>query len=186
MPYLKAVPWRHGKSASGGQHHEHRLDWWILGPGSRTGNRGHAPRGGGVARCRRRSGQGVLYLSLGWRLDADFATSDDFRVVQLTPTGSACSIIFGKGLTSARPGSTQDLMLVAFDLDAARADLAGRGVDVSDVFHDQGGVFHHAGTTGRVAGPDPKGRSYGSFVSFSDPDGNGWLEQEIKMRLPGR
>ncbi len=127
-----------------------------------------------------------FYLSLGWRLDADFATSDDFRVVQVTPTGSACSIIFGKGLTSGEPGSTHDLMLVAFDLDAARADLAGRGVDVSDVFHDEGGVFHHAGTTGRVVGPDPQGRSYGSFVSFSDPDGNGWLVQEIKTRLPGR
>jgi catechol 2,3-dioxygenase-like lactoylglutathione lyase family enzyme len=127
-----------------------------------------------------------FYQSLGWRLDADFATSDDFRVIQMTPTGSACSIIFGKGLTAADPGSTQDLMLVAFDLDTARADLVGRGVDVSDVFHDEGGVFHHAGTTGRVAGPDPQGRSYGSFVSFSDPDGNGWLVQEIKTRLPGR
>jgi catechol 2,3-dioxygenase-like lactoylglutathione lyase family enzyme len=127
-----------------------------------------------------------FYQSLGWRLDADFATSDDFRVVQITPTGSACSIIFGKGITSGEPGSTRDLMLVALDLDAARADLVGRGVDVSDVFHDEGGVFHHAGTTGRVAGPDPKGRSYGSFVSFSDPDGNGWLVQEIKTRLPGR
>ncbi len=127
-----------------------------------------------------------FYQSMGWRLDADFATGDDFRVIQMTPTGSACSIIFGKGLTSAEPGSTQDLMLVAFDLDAARADLVSRGIDVSDVFHDVGGVFHHAGTTGRVAGPDPQGRSYGSFVSFSDPDGNGWLVQEIKTRLPGR
>ena len=127
-----------------------------------------------------------FYQSLGWRLDADFATGDDFRVVQMTPTGSACSVIFGKGITSGEPGSTRDLMLVAFDLDVARADLVARGVDVSDVFHDAGGVFHHAGTTGRVPGPDPKGRSYGSFVSFSDPDGNGWLVQEIKTRLPGR
>jgi catechol 2,3-dioxygenase-like lactoylglutathione lyase family enzyme len=127
-----------------------------------------------------------FYQSLGWRLDADFATSDDFRVVQITPTGSACSIIFGKGITSGEPGSTRDLMLVALDLDAARADLVGRGVDVSSVFHDEGGVFHHAGTTGRVAGPDPQGRSYRSFLSFDDPDGNGWLVQEIKTRLPGR
>jgi catechol 2,3-dioxygenase-like lactoylglutathione lyase family enzyme len=127
-----------------------------------------------------------FYEALGWRLDADFATGDDFRVVQLTPPGSTCSIIFGTGITSGVPGSTQDLMLVADDIEAARAELVGRGVDVSEVFHDEGGVFHHAGTTGRVAGLDPERRSYASFVSFSDPDGNGWVLQEITTRLPGR
>jgi hypothetical protein len=107
-------------------------------------------------------------------------------VVQLTPPGSPCSIIFGAGVTAGVPGAVQDLMLVADDIQAARDELAGRGVDVSEVFHDAGGVFHHAGTHGRVAGPDPERRSYASFASFSDPDGNGWLLQEITTRLPGR
>ena len=124
--------------------------------------------------------------TMGFRLDADFATGDDFRVVQVTPPGSPCSIIFGKGITSAVPGSAQSMMLVVYDIEAARAKLVGQGVDVSDVFHDAGGVFHHAGTEGRVPGPDPQGRSYASFVSFGDPDGNGWLLQEIRTRLPGR
>jgi catechol 2,3-dioxygenase-like lactoylglutathione lyase family enzyme len=127
-----------------------------------------------------------FYESLGWRLDADFPISDDFRIVQLTPPGSACSIIFGTGLTSAAPGSVQGLQLVVSDIEAARAELAGKGVDVSEVFHDAGGVFHHAGTDGRVAGPAPDNASYGSFASFDDPDGNGWLLQEITERLPGR
>ena len=127
-----------------------------------------------------------FYQTLGFRLDADFVAGDDFRVVQLTPPGSPCSIIIGTGITSAVPGSAESLLLVVYDIDAARAELVGRGVDVSEVFHDVGGVFHHAGTEGRVAGPDPEGRSYGSWVSFSDPDGNGWLLQEIKTRLPGR
>jgi len=127
-----------------------------------------------------------FYQNLGWRLDADFATGPDFRVVQVTPTGSQASIIFGTGLTSATPGSADSLLLVVQDIEAARADLVGRGVDVSDVFHDRGGIFHHAGTTDRVSGPDPQRRSYGSFASFSDPDGNGWMLQEITQRLPGR
>ncbi len=127
-----------------------------------------------------------FYGGLGWRLDADFATGEDFRVVQLTPPGSQCSIIFGKGVTAPVPGSVQDLMLIVSDIEAARAELIGRGVDVSAVFHDEGGVFHHAGTKGRVPGPDPQGRSYSTCASFSDPDGNGWLLQEIKTRLPGR
>jgi catechol 2,3-dioxygenase-like lactoylglutathione lyase family enzyme len=127
-----------------------------------------------------------FYQNLGWRLDADFATGDDFRVVQLTPTGSAASIIFGTGITDATPGSADSLMLVVQDIDAARADLVGRGVDVSDVFHDAGGIFHHAGTMDRVTGRDPQHRSYASFASFSDPDGNGWMLQEITQRLPGR
>src|SRR5829696_1783748 len=96
-----------------------------------------------------------FYESLGWRLDADFAPSEDFRVVQVTPTGSGCSIIFGTGLSSAEPGSAEGLHLVVFDIEAARADLVGRGIDVSELFHDAGGVFHHAGTEGRVEGADP-------------------------------
>ncbi|HUO37341.1 MAG TPA: VOC family protein [Mycobacterium sp.] len=127
-----------------------------------------------------------FYESLGWRLDADFVTGEDFRVVQLTPPGSECSIIFGKGVTSAVPGSVQGLHLVVVDIEAARGELIGRGVDVSELFHDVGGVFHHAGVVGRATGPDPERRSYGSFASFSDPDGNGWLLQEVKTRAPGR
>ena len=127
-----------------------------------------------------------FYEGLGWRLDADFPVGDDFRVVQLTPPGSDAAIIFGDGVTSAAPGSVDGLQLVVSDIEAARAELAGRGVDISEVFHDAGGVFHHAGTDGRVAGPDPKRSSYSSFASFSDPDGNGWVLQEITTRLPGR
>ena len=127
-----------------------------------------------------------FYQALGWREDADVDTGDDFRVVQLTPPGSACSVIFGTGVTSAAPGSAQGLHLVVTDIDKARAELSGNGADVSEVFHDAGGVFHHAGTEARVAGPAPDHRSYGSFASFSDPDGNGWLLQEITERLPGR
>jgi len=127
-----------------------------------------------------------FYESLGWRLDADLAVDDGYRVVQLTPPGSACSIIFGTGLTSATPGSFEGLQLSVYDIDAARADLVGRGVEVSEPFHDVTGIFHHAGTTGRVTGAAPGRADYGSFVAFSDPDGNGWLLQEIKTRLPGR
>ncbi|MGA7420225.1 MAG: VOC family protein [Acidimicrobiales bacterium] len=127
-----------------------------------------------------------FYQALGWRQDADFTSGEGFRVVQMTPPGSKCSVIFGAGVTSAEPGSTDSLVLVVHDVDAARDDLAGRGVEVSEVFHDVGGVFHHAGTEGRAAGPDPQGRSYASWASFSDPDGNGWLLQEIQTRLPGR
>jgi catechol 2,3-dioxygenase-like lactoylglutathione lyase family enzyme len=127
-----------------------------------------------------------FYTQLGWRFDADFVKGDDFRVVQLTPPGSLCSVIFGIGLTTATPGSTQGLQLVVTDVEAAKAELASNGVDVSEVFHDAGGVFHHPGTQGRVSGRDPDGRSYASFVSFSDPDGNSWFVQEITTRLPGR
>ncbi len=127
-----------------------------------------------------------FYKALGWREDADFASSADFRVVQLTPPGSACSIIFGTGVTAAEPGSAQGLQLTVSDIDQARAELTERGVEVSEVFHDAGGVFHHAGTAERVPGPAPQHKSYGSFASFSDPDGNGWLIQEIITRLPGR
>ena len=126
------------------------------------------------------------YESLGWRLDADLAVNEGYRVVQLTPPGSGCSIIFGEGVTSAPPGSSQGLQLSVYDIDAARADLAGRGIDVSEPFHDETGIFHHAGTEGRVSGPAPQHADYGSFVAFNDPDGNSWLLQEIKTRLPGR
>ncbi|TQS41908.1 VOC family protein [Cryptosporangium phraense] len=125
-----------------------------------------------------------FYTGLGWRLDADLATGDAFRVVQVTPPGSPASVIFGAGLTTATPGSVQGLQLVVDDIAAARAEIAAHGVGISDVFHDEGGVFHHAGTTGRVTGPAP--RSYGSFASFADPDGNEWFLQEITTRLPGR
>jgi catechol 2,3-dioxygenase-like lactoylglutathione lyase family enzyme len=127
-----------------------------------------------------------FYSGLGWREDADYTGGADFRVVQLTPPGSPCSIIFGTGVTTAPPGSAQGLHLVVDDIDAARDELVTSGADVSEVFHDAGGVFHHAGTEGRVAGPAPDHRSYASFASFSDPDGNGWLVQEITTRLPGR
>jgi catechol 2,3-dioxygenase-like lactoylglutathione lyase family enzyme len=127
-----------------------------------------------------------FYQGLGWRLDADFAKSEDFRVVQLTPPGSPCSIIFGTGITSATPGSADGLQLVVTDVEAARDELISHGADVSEVFHDAGGVYHHAGTQARAAGLAPNHRSYGSFVSFSDPDGNGWFVQEVTTRLPGR
>jgi catechol 2,3-dioxygenase-like lactoylglutathione lyase family enzyme len=100
-----------------------------------------------------------FYLGLGWRPDADIVRGDDFRVVQVTPPGSACSVIFGTGPTSAAPGSTDGLMLVVADIEAARAQLSDRGASVSEVFHDAGGLFHHAGTEARVPGPDPEGRS---------------------------
>jgi catechol 2,3-dioxygenase-like lactoylglutathione lyase family enzyme len=126
---------------------------------------------------------------LACRLDADVSGGDDYRLVQLTPPGSPCSIIFGKGVTSDQPGSIDSLVLAVDDIDAARDELLSRGVEVSDVFHDAGGSLgggFHPGTEGRATGPDPQGRSYGSYASFSDPDGNGWLLQEITERLPGR
>ncbi|HVU92366.1 MAG TPA: VOC family protein [Jatrophihabitans sp.] len=127
-----------------------------------------------------------FYKALGWREDADIATDETFRVVQFTPPGSPASIIFGTSVTDQAPGTAQGLQLIVSDIEAARAELLRQGVDVSEVFHDAGGIFHHAGTQQRVPGRDPEGRSYGSFVSFADPDGNGWLMQEITTRLPGR
>jgi catechol 2,3-dioxygenase-like lactoylglutathione lyase family enzyme len=127
-----------------------------------------------------------FYESLGWRLDADLTVEDGYRVVQLTPPGSACSIIFGEGVTEAPPGSAEGLQLSVYDIDEARADLIARGVEVSELFHDATGIFHHAGAAGRVDGPAPEHADYGSFAAFGDPDGNGWLLQEIKTRLPGR
>jgi len=128
----------------------------------------------------------AFYQGLGWRLDADVTVEEGYRVVQFTPSGSPASIIFGQGTTTMAPGSVQDLMLIVDDLDAARDELIRRGADVSEVWHDETGIFHHAGTGARVSGRDPKNRSYGSWASFSDPDGNGWLLQEIVQRLPGR
>ena len=119
-----------------------------------------------------------FYGGLGWRLDADLAIGPDRRVVQLTPPGSDCSIHFGKGITKAVPGSAQGMILVVYDMESARAELVGRGVDVSEAFH--------FGASGPVRGADPESRSYATRATFSDPDGNGWVLQEIKTRLPGR
>jgi catechol 2,3-dioxygenase-like lactoylglutathione lyase family enzyme len=124
-----------------------------------------------------------FYGGLGWRLDADFSKGDD-RVVQFTPPGSQCSVHFGRNLTSVAPGSAQSLWLIVSDIQAARDELAGRGIEVSEVFHYAG--WNRVDPDARLSGPAPDRRSYASFVSFSDPDGNGWLLQEITTRLPGR
>jgi catechol 2,3-dioxygenase-like lactoylglutathione lyase family enzyme len=127
-----------------------------------------------------------FYARLGWRLDVDIAKDDQFRVVHFTPQGSQCSVLFGKGVTTEEPGSVKGLYLIVSDIEAARAELVDRGIDVSEVFHDAGGVFHHAGEEARISGPHPERRSYGSFATFSDPDGNRWVFQEVTARLPGR
>ncbi|ABF39844.1 Glyoxalase/bleomycin resistance protein/dioxygenase [Candidatus Koribacter versatilis Ellin345] len=133
----------------------------------------------------------AFYARLGWRLDADFASGDDFRVIQFTPPGSGCSVIFGKNVTAAAPGSAQGLYLIVSDIDAARQQLVDLGIEVGEVFHGANGVY--TGTDEpylfgriRVSGPDPNHGSYRSFASFRDPDGNGWLFQELTTRLPGR
>jgi catechol 2,3-dioxygenase-like lactoylglutathione lyase family enzyme len=132
-----------------------------------------------------------FYAKLGWRLDADFAAGDDFRVIQFTPPGSGCSVIFGKNVTPAAPGSAQGLYLIVPDIEAARAELSSRGAPISEIFH--GAAVGYGGSDEpylfgrmRVSGPDPERRSYRSFASFRDPDGNGWLLQELSSRLPGR
>ena len=122
-----------------------------------------------------------FYVGLGWRLDADFPIADDYRIVQLTPPGSPASIQFGTGVTTAPAGSAKNLYLVADDIEAARADLISRGADVSEVWHGRG-----LSPAGHQPGPDPERKSYSSFASFSDPDGNTWLVQEITQRIPGR
>ncbi len=129
-----------------------------------------------------------FYGRLGWRLDADVVAREDVRLIQFTPPGSACSIQFGTNLTSAPPGSTRGLHLIVSDIEAVRDGLLANGVEVSEVFHEQGlgARFHPAGADDRASGPAPDHESYGSFVSFSDPDGNGWLLQEVTARLPGR
>jgi catechol 2,3-dioxygenase-like lactoylglutathione lyase family enzyme len=132
-----------------------------------------------------------FYSRLGWRLDADFASGDNFRVIQFTPPGSGGSVIFGKNVTGAAPGTAQGLYLIVSDIEAARGELLGRGIEISEVFHDGAGLY--AGTDEpylfgrcRVSGLDREHRSYRSFASFHDPDGNGWLLQEVTTRLPGR
>ncbi|MGF6726680.1 catechol 2,3-dioxygenase-like lactoylglutathione lyase family enzyme [Paraburkholderia sp. GAS41] len=127
-----------------------------------------------------------FYVDLGWKLDVDIAKDDQFRVVHFTPPGSQGSILFGTGVTTQAPGSTRGLHLIVSDVVAARAALVARGIEVSEVFHDAGGLFHRAGEEGRVSGPHPTRGSYGSFASFSDPDGNEWVFQEVTARLPGR
>jgi catechol 2,3-dioxygenase-like lactoylglutathione lyase family enzyme len=129
-----------------------------------------------------------FYARLGWRLDADFRFDNGFRVVQFTPPGSGCSVQFGTKITSAAPGSAQGLYLVVSDIEAAHDELVALGVKISDVFHagTPGAQFQPDGTSGRVSGPAPGHATYGSFATFSDPDGNGWLLQEVTTRLPGR
>jgi catechol 2,3-dioxygenase-like lactoylglutathione lyase family enzyme len=132
-----------------------------------------------------------FYAKLGWRLDADYDNGKDFRVIQFTPPGSGCSVIFGKNVTAAAPGSAQGLYLIVSDIEAARADLLARGVAIGEVFHGGDNVYsgpdepYLLGRI-RVAGPDPEHRSYRSFASFKDPDGNSWIFQEITARLAGR
>ena len=133
----------------------------------------------------------AFYAGLGWRLDADYDNGIDFRVIQFTPPGSGCSIIFGKNVTAATPGSAQGLYLIVADIEVARKELLRRGAPVSDVFHGGNGVYTGSDEaylfgSVRAVGPDPERRSYRSFASFKDPDGNGWLMQEITSRLPGR
>jgi catechol 2,3-dioxygenase-like lactoylglutathione lyase family enzyme len=128
----------------------------------------------------------AFYQQLGWRFDGDFAAGDDFRIVQMTPHNSQASIIFGKGIRSAQPGLADSLILAVDDIDAARADLLARGVNVSEVFHYAGGPFNNTGENPRVSGRDPEGQTYFTFASFEDPDGNSWLLQEVTTRLPGR
>ncbi len=126
-----------------------------------------------------------FYEKLGFRLDIDYV-KEEFRGVQFTPPGSEASILFGKGITSAQPGSIDSLVLAVYDIEAARDNLIARGVEVSEVFHYADGPLNSATENPRVSGRDPEGRSYFSFASFEDPDGNRWLLQEIRTRLPGR
>jgi len=129
----------------------------------------------------------AFYTKLGWRLDADFPFDNGFRVVQFTPSGSGCSVQFGSKITTAAPGSAQGLYLIVADLEAARKELAVRGIEVSDVFHtSKPGAQFRPESNGRVTGPEPQHRSYSSFATFNDPDGNTWLLQEVTTRLPGR
>ncbi|MFH9856225.1 VOC family protein [Streptomyces althioticus] len=139
----------------------------------------------------------AFYEAMGFRLDLDKAAGEDWRAVHFTPPGSECSVIFGKGLTSVPPGSAQGMYLVVTDIEKSRAELVDRGIEVSEVFHDAGAVFYHghgggdfthdpAQGQGREPGLHPDRMSYGSFATFSDPDGNGWVLQEVQQRLPGR
>jgi uncharacterized protein GlcG (DUF336 family)/catechol 2,3-dioxygenase-like lactoylglutathione lyase family enzyme len=126
-----------------------------------------------------------FYGDLGWRLDIDYASGEDYRVIQFTPPGSGCSIIFGKNVTTAAPGSVKGLHLIVPDIEAARRELQSRGISISEPFHDASGIFHHAVSKDLLSGPNPERKSYASYASFSDPDGNGWVFQEITARLTG-
>jgi catechol 2,3-dioxygenase-like lactoylglutathione lyase family enzyme len=126
-----------------------------------------------------------FYSELGWRLDIDYTAGDDYRVIQFTPPGSGCSVIFGKNVTTAAPGSAQGLHLIVSDIQAACDELLRRGVGISEPFHDASGIFHHAGAKDLISGPNPQRKSYASYASFSDPDGNGWVVQEVTARLTG-
>jgi len=131
----------------------------------------------------------AFYEGLGWRLDADVTEGEHYRIVQLTPPASQASIIFGKGVTSAEPGSIDRIVLAVEDIDAAREELRSRGVDVGEPFHEAAGGLDggfHSSPAERAPGPDPEGRSYATYAAFSDPDGNRWLLQELTERLPGR
>jgi catechol 2,3-dioxygenase-like lactoylglutathione lyase family enzyme len=123
-----------------------------------------------------------FYSDLGWRLDIDYVPGDDYRVIQFTPPASGCSVIFGKNVTTAQPGSMKGLHLIVSDVQAARDELVHRGINVSPPFHDASGIFHHADVKGLVSGANPQRKSYASFASFSDPDGNGWVLQEVMAR----
>jgi catechol 2,3-dioxygenase-like lactoylglutathione lyase family enzyme len=126
-----------------------------------------------------------FYAGLGWRLDLDITADDQYRVIQFTPPGSSCSIIFGRGVTTATPGSAQGVHLIVSDIVAARAEMLARGIEVSAPFYDGGGLFHHASRESLTQGLQPQRNSYGSYASFRDPDGNGWVLQEITVRLTG-
>ncbi|MFF5083992.1 VOC family protein [Actinoplanes sp. NPDC000266] len=128
----------------------------------------------------------AFFKQIGFREDLDYIDGEDFRVVHFTPPGSQCSIVVGLGIGTAAPGTVENIHLTVKDIEEARADLIGRGVEVSEIFHDEDGVFHHAGTDKRVLGLYPGRASYGSFASFTDPDGNGFLLQEVTERYPGR
>jgi catechol 2,3-dioxygenase-like lactoylglutathione lyase family enzyme len=126
-----------------------------------------------------------FYAALGWRLDLDITADDQYRVIQFTPPGSSCSIIFGRGVTAAPPGSAQGVHLIVSDIVAVRAEMLARGIEVSAPFYDGGGLFHHASRESLTQGLQPQRNSYGSYASFRDPDGNGWVLQEITVRLTG-
>ena len=124
-----------------------------------------------------------FYRDLGWRLDIDYKDGDDYRVIQFTPPGSGCSVIFGRNVTSAAPGSMKGLHLIVSDIQAVRDELIRNGIEVSEPFHDAGGIFHHSNAKDVTKGANPQRKSYASFASFSDPDGNGWVFQEVTARL---
>ena len=128
----------------------------------------------------------TFYLCAGFREDFDFSSGDDFRVVRFTPPGSGASIVFGLGISNAAPGSVEGLQLAVPDIEAARTELIGRGIDVTDVFHDIGGVFYHRSPAFEIPGVDPDRRSHGSFARFFDPDGNEWVLQEVSERVASR